>query len=284
MYVLEADTKVAKLIDNERKEWKVELIARIFSKVEKSERKWSTSIERKDADQWKNVWALEVPGGYKHFVWNVLNNAFHTRSNLFKRKVSEDSWCPICRREEEDVQYALWCCPGVANVWSDDGGPVKKWLNQIIDFSNLWMELSNRLSPRCLARIVAIMRGIWRRRNAFVFEDKFTSPNDLINMRIGIGILVRDCHGNVLVVVCLRKDDVVSPFIAECLALKISIEFCLEMGFWSIMMEGDAKGMIEAVLSEELDESVHGQLIDDTNRLLDKDYIGLWVLYIGKEI
>ncbi|XP_041025335.1 uncharacterized protein LOC121265715 [Juglans microcarpa x Juglans regia] len=284
------------------------------------ETRGSTSPERKDADQWKNVWALEVPGGYKHFVWSALNNALPTRSNLLKKKVCEDPWCPSCKREEEDVQHALWCCPGAADVWAVGWSPIRKWLNQFIDFSSLWEDLSNRLSPGCLVRVVAIIRGIWRRRNTFVFEDKFASSSQVVkiavvgleefqeanvkvtrrlskgverregrgwqkplralcklnfdatvdvkNRRIGIGIIIRDCHGDVLVAVCLRKDNLVSPFIAECFALKISIELCLEMGFGSIMMEGDAKVMIEAMLSKELDESVHGQLIEDTKRLL----------------
>ncbi|XP_035547338.1 uncharacterized protein LOC118348889 [Juglans regia] len=217
------------------------------------ERRGSTSEVRKDAEQWKNLWSMDVPGGRRHFVWNALNNALPTKSNLFKRKVTEDSLCPMCRREEEDVQHALWCCPAAADVWDENSSHVRKWLNQIHDFSRLWSELSNRLSNGCLERVVAIMRGIWGRRNAFVFEDKFASPGhvvrttlagleeyqeanakmegsrvrcearrerrrwqipvgdncklnfdaavDLNNRRIGIGIIVRDCNGDILAAV-----------------------------------------------------------------------------------
>ncbi|KAF5461926.1 hypothetical protein F2P56_017985 [Juglans regia] len=162
------------------------------------------------------------------------------------------------------------------------------------------------------------MRGIWGRRNAFIFEKVFGSPGkvvrlallsleehqeannrreagqeiregnrmdrkwkrpmpglyklnfdaavDLKNRRIGIGIVIRDSNGEVMVTVCSRKDHVISPFIAECQALKRSIDLCKELGFGAVMMEGDAKGMIETVLAKEADESEYGQLIEDTKR------------------
>ncbi|XP_035543600.1 uncharacterized protein LOC118347684 [Juglans regia] len=262
---------------------------------------------------------MEVPGGYKHFVWNALNNVLPTKNNLLKRKVTEDSLCPVCKREEKDVKHALWCCLAVADVWAEAESPVRKWRNQVQDFTSLWMELIKRLSKGCLERIVAIMRGIWGRRNAFVFENEFGCPSkmvrsalvfleeykeatlrmegrhtrsevsredkrwkrpvpnkyklnfdaaiDLTNRMIGIGIVVRDCNGEVMVVICTRKDHVFSPFIVECLALKRFIKLCKELGFWSVMMKGNAKGVIEAVLAEEKHESKNGQLIEDTKRL-----------------
>ncbi|KAF5468935.1 hypothetical protein F2P56_013043 [Juglans regia] len=211
---------------------------------------------------------MEVLGSFKHFVWNALNNALPTSINLFKRKVIEDPLCPICRREEEDVKHVLWCCPAAADVWAEAESPVRKWRNQVQDFTSLWMELIKKLSKDCLERVVAIMRGIWGRRNAFIFEKVFGSPGkvvrlalvsleehqeannrreegqsnregnrmdrrwkrpmpriyklnfdvvvDLKNRRIGIGIVIRDSNGEVMVTVCSRKDHVISPFIAEC--------------------------------------------------------------------
>ncbi|XP_040996078.1 uncharacterized protein LOC121242252 [Juglans microcarpa x Juglans regia] len=99
------------------------------------------------------------------------------------------------------------------------------------------------------------------------YELNFDATVDLKNRRIGIGIVVRDCNGEAMAAVCTRKDHVFSPFIAECLALKRSIELCKELGFWSVMMEGDAKGVIEAMLAEEKDVFENGQLIKDTKRL-----------------
>ncbi|KAF5475122.1 hypothetical protein F2P56_006963 [Juglans regia] len=222
--VLTADARVAELIDEERKEWKVDLIARVFNKEEadmicaipiscfgaadrrfwgfsktgkitvksayhadvqwKIERKGCSSKGNRYADQWKKVWSMEVPGGYKHFVWNALNNALPTRINLFKRKVIEDSICPVCKREEEDVKHALWCCPAAADVWAEAESLVRKWRNQVQDFTSLWMELIKRLSKGCLERVVAIMRGIWGRRNAFLFENKFGSTGKVVRLAL----------------------------------------------------------------------------------------------------
>ncbi|XP_041009365.1 uncharacterized protein LOC121253418 [Juglans microcarpa x Juglans regia] len=90
----------------------------------------------------------------------------------------------------------------------------------------------------------------WQRPMGNIHKLNFDAVVDLKNKRTGMG------------------KTMWFLLIAECLALQRSIELCLEMGFWTVMLEGDAKGVIEVVLSEELDESEHGQLIENTKRLL----------------
>ncbi|KAF5477203.1 hypothetical protein F2P56_003868 [Juglans regia] len=55
-----------------------------------------------------------------------------------------------------------------------------------MDFFHLWKLLVHKLNQEELEKVAAIMRNIWLRRNKFVLEDKFSSPNRTIRATLKI--------------------------------------------------------------------------------------------------
>jgi hypothetical protein len=58
---------------------------------------------------------------------------------------------------------------------------------------------------------------------------------------IGIGVVARDIYGNVLGAKSLTKMVVAIPKLAEVIAAYEAVVFCKEVGFYEIILEGDAK-------------------------------------------
>jgi hypothetical protein len=61
-----------------------------------------------------------VLGGAKlgqTFYVEGLQRSITTKTNLFKRKVVEDTKCPCCTLEEETTYHVLWSCPAARDVW-----------------------------------------------------------------------------------------------------------------------------------------------------------------------
>lgn len=74
------------------------------------------STEGEEAEEWKKLRSLEIPGAAKHFLWRAINNILPSKENLLKRKITRDPKCPICQMEDEFVIHALWSCPTISDV------------------------------------------------------------------------------------------------------------------------------------------------------------------------
>ncbi|XP_041004011.1 uncharacterized protein LOC121249367 [Juglans microcarpa x Juglans regia] len=161
------DSKVTKLIDDERGCWRVEVIkdklnveeAEVVCNIPISllgqrdkviwghtkngvlnvkstyhlemERRCKGFGESSDSlgwrDMWKSIWSLNLPGVVKSFMWKALNNCIPTRENLNRRRVIEDSLCPICKKEDETPCHVLWKCLTASDVSAEPVSSVQKW-------------------------------------------------------------------------------------------------------------------------------------------------------------
>lgn len=61
-----------------------------------------------------------------------------------------------------------------------DGSPLTKWSSVVRDVWDLWRKMLDRLSQKQLELSDVILRQLWRRRNMFVFKDKFDSPKMVV--------------------------------------------------------------------------------------------------------
>ncbi|XP_042979713.1 uncharacterized protein LOC122309937 [Carya illinoinensis] len=71
----------------------------------------------------------------------------------------------------------LWSCPAATDVWGEATSPVRKWHIAYEDFSVLWRDLSTRLEAEQLDQIAVVLYQLWKRRNRWVFDNKFQSPS-----------------------------------------------------------------------------------------------------------
>jgi hypothetical protein len=134
--ILPAEAKVADLIDVDSGWWNIELIHRIFLPEEaaaicslalsphglpdklfwqgtphgnftvrsayhleldrRARQAGECSTPYSAREAWSKIWKLHVPGVVRHFLWRLCTNTLPTRDNLFRRKVIQDSLCPMC--------------------------------------------------------------------------------------------------------------------------------------------------------------------------------------------
>ncbi|KAE8055720.1 hypothetical protein FH972_012542 [Carpinus fangiana] len=81
--------------------------------------------------------------------------------------------------------------------------------------------------------------------------------------RMGFGVIVRDHNGDVKVMGSRQSVGFLSPFAVEGQAVLMAIEFCVVMGFTKVYLEGDAKGVVEGVLSKEKNNGQYGHVLED---------------------
>ncbi|XP_035544636.1 uncharacterized protein LOC118348020 [Juglans regia] len=130
---------------------------------------------------WKSIWRLNIPGSTKNFLWKAGNNLLATRKNLRSKRIVEDSRCPICLQEEETVMHVLWQCPAANDVWSGSVISVQKWRVGEGDLLGLLEELTEKLSIGDMEEVAVVLRGLWLRRNTFVFDSKLLSHTYVIS-------------------------------------------------------------------------------------------------------
>lgn len=67
----------------------------------------STSNPSQLKHLWRMVWNLKGPRAVKMFLWKACSNILPTKSNLFKRGIVKDQFCPICETEIETIGYGV---------------------------------------------------------------------------------------------------------------------------------------------------------------------------------
>jgi hypothetical protein len=68
----------------------------------------SSSIRAINSDVWGKLWKLKLLNVEKNFLWKACHDILPTRSNMFKRKITEFPKCSICGLEDETTLHILW--------------------------------------------------------------------------------------------------------------------------------------------------------------------------------
>ncbi|KAL2894080.1 hypothetical protein RDABS01_009989, partial [Bienertia sinuspersici] len=89
------------------------------------------------------------------------------------------------------------------------------------------------------------------------------------NGRVGLGAVLRDSEGDVLVAVCDTVNGVSEVEVAEALALRRAVQIVMEAGFHSFSIEVDCLVLANAVLKKREVRSTFGLVVKDVCRLLD---------------
>jgi hypothetical protein len=73
---------------------------------------------------------------------------------------------------------------------------------------------------------------------------------DRKGQKMGIGLIVRDHAGGVVIMACESKKFVHNPAVAEALAARRGVELCAEWGIRKLLLEGDALQIVQALISD----------------------------------
>ncbi|XP_040990970.1 uncharacterized protein LOC121238198 [Juglans microcarpa x Juglans regia] len=94
----------------------------------------------------------------------------------------------------------------------------------------------------------------WEKPSRVFVKVNCDASLDIKRKRMRIEIMIRDGEGEALVDVCDHKTNVGNATVTESFALRKVVELYLDLNIQNAIFEGDAKGVIEAVHSE--DEAV----------------------------
>lgn len=79
----------------------------------------------------------------------------------------------------------------------------------------------------------------------------------------GLGVIIRDHHGRLFAAKSLTWKGILEPVAAEALASRVAVQLVRELRIQNIYLEGDAKLIVDVVMSKEPDWSRKGYLIED---------------------
>jgi ribonuclease HI len=86
---------------------------------------------------------------------------------------------------------------------------------------------------------------------------------DIKNGKVGLGVVIRDRQGRMWASRSRTVRGCLDPITGELLAALMVVHLCREMGIQNALFEGDAKVVVEAITSGDLDESSRGHLLED---------------------
>ena len=70
-----------------------------------------------------------MPSKIKTFVWRAIREALPVKSNLCRRKITQDGQCEVCKTGDEDCSHAIFFCSDVQVLWNAD--PRWRWLEEM---------------------------------------------------------------------------------------------------------------------------------------------------------
>ncbi|CAN6676537.1 unnamed protein product [Malus baccata var. baccata] len=135
---------------------------------------------------WKCIWQLEAPPKIRCFMWKTLNAAIATMTNLYQRRSSTTSLCPICQMRSETITHLFLECPWVKEVWF--GGSLSLRINQSeITTWDCWLfkmfdlaKGANEARVHLFSFIAFTCWHIWKARCNFLFNKHHIYPPQVI--------------------------------------------------------------------------------------------------------
>jgi ribonuclease HI len=80
---------------------------------------------------------------------------------------------------------------------------------------------------------------------------------------MGIGVIIRDGQGNVIAALSQQVKSKHDPVIAEAIAARRAVEFCIEVEVQEVIFEGDSMLVVKAIQDSQPNWLPYGQIIDD---------------------
>lgn len=77
-------------------------------------------------EDWTKLRKLPIPPATKKFLWRACRNILPTKINLVKKKILEDSICPMCLQAPETIEHILWECVLASEVLGSNWRKIQK--------------------------------------------------------------------------------------------------------------------------------------------------------------
>ncbi|XP_056692267.1 uncharacterized protein [Spinacia oleracea] len=172
---------------------------------------------------------------------------------LASRGLNVDPCCPRCGVEREDIGHMVLHC-SESQMWN---------------LRNMWVFETKRVEPTmAYTRTVALL-GEYEAANArdaepaptpvsnqhwqapYAGHYKLNTDASVIATKVGLGVLVRDSMGDVLMSAWMRGEEAIPVLQAEAEALRFGLQYAYDAGFRSLEVESDNQALVKLVQAHE---------------------------------
>lgn len=129
------------------------------------------------------IWKIDILSKSKHFLWLCFHNSVPVRQIIRSRGIICDTFCPLCKNQEESILHLLKDCPTMVNFWRRVRMP-----QTFTNFMHLdllgWLEVnclgSNQIQANGIpwsSLFPFAIWGLWKHRNNVVFQNSPINPS-----------------------------------------------------------------------------------------------------------
>ena len=104
---------------------------------------------------------------------------------------------------------------------------------------------------------------LWKKPPVGWVKVIYDASLNLALFRVGLGVAIRDHDGCLIAGKSLSIEDAVDLGAVEAMAFIHGVSLCRSLDFQKLILEGDAKVVIDALLSKHVNMSPFGHIIDE---------------------
>ncbi|XP_041001605.1 uncharacterized protein LOC121247300 [Juglans microcarpa x Juglans regia] len=125
-----------------------------------------------------------------------------------------------------------------------------------------------KVSDFQVANHKTIGEGVTVNQNHPQQKANWDASVDQLNCRIGIGVIIRDWLGNEVATLRSQRELFLDPAMAEAVGALKAVIFCQELHMSRIILEGDAKIVVDDIYSDSDKWTLVGMIIQDIRNKL----------------
>lgn len=131
-----------------------------------------------EAKSWTSLWAVQVPGKIRNFLWRLAKHTIPTEDIRHRRKMAECDNCQLCGMQDS-WRHSLLECSIARCVWALVDDDVADYIHVSTEPSaKLWLfALINDLPHASLIKTVVTLWAIWAARRKAIHEGVLQSPH-----------------------------------------------------------------------------------------------------------
>ncbi|CAN6713066.1 unnamed protein product [Malus baccata var. baccata] len=237
----------------------------------------SNSEKTKHNLLWKSIWRLDVPSKLRFFIWKCCNHALAVRRNLKQRHM----------RLDETENHLFFRCETNHRFWFYSPLQLNSIELEGVDFLQSWASFCNRVDQldnrmELFQEFVFGLWRLWKNRNDIIFNHKNHEPAEIlmdsrrslaeyrndaekreqcmkpvltklahdVTQRAGLGWVARYFAGVLQGAGGSRSMRFHSVATVEAAAIREALEDCLLRGFGNVIIESDAKTIVQMIRNE----------------------------------